>query len=52
MAIELISKIKPKNGKDFPLVDAIDVQVGPDGKRLDSALPREFVWAAPPFRIG
>lgn len=44
MAIELISKIKPKNGKDFPLVDAIDVQVWPDGKRLDSALPREFVF--------
>lgn len=34
MSIELIDKIKPKNGKDFPLVDAEDVLM-PDGKRLD-----------------
>lgn len=33
MAIELIDKIKPKNGGDFPLVDAEDVLM-PDGKRL------------------
>lgn len=34
MAIELIDKIKPKNGGSFPLVDAADVEM-PDGKRLD-----------------
>ena len=26
MAIELIAKIKPKNGKDFALVDSEDIQ--------------------------
>jgi hypothetical protein len=36
MAIELIGKIKPKNGGKFALVDAADVQVG-DG-RLDATL--------------
>jgi hypothetical protein len=34
MAIELIDKIKPKNGGSFPLVEAADVEM-PDGKRLD-----------------
>lgn len=36
MAVELIAKIKPKNGGDFPLVDASDVDV--NGKRLDAEL--------------
>lgn len=36
MAIELISKIKPKNNGEFPLVDAADVEM-PDGTRLDAA---------------
>ena len=34
MAIELIDKIKPKNGGSFPMVDATDVLM-PDGKRLN-----------------
>lgn len=34
MPLELIDKIKPKNGGKFPLVDAEDVLM-PDGKRLD-----------------
>ena len=33
MAIELISKIKPKNNGTFPLMDAADVEM-PDGTRL------------------
>lgn len=33
MAIELISKIKPKNGASYPMVDAADVEM-PDGSRL------------------
>lgn len=33
MAVELISKIKPKNNGTFPLVDAEDVAM-PDGTRL------------------
>lgn len=37
MAVELIDKIKPKNGGDFPLVDAADVEM-PDGTRMDKAL--------------
>lgn len=36
--IELISGLKPKNGKTFPLVDAPDIQVDDDGKRLDTKL--------------
>lgn len=36
MAIELISKIKPKNGGSFALVDAVDVEM-PDGTRLSEA---------------
>lgn len=35
MAIELIDKIKPKNGGSFPMVDAADVQMG-DGARLSA----------------
>ena len=35
MAIELIDKIKPKNGGSFPMVDAADVQMG-DGNRLSA----------------
>lgn len=37
MAIELIDKIKPKNGGSFPMVDAEDVACG-DG-RLPDFLP-------------
>lgn len=37
MAIELISKIKPKNGGNFPMVDAEDVLM-PNGKRLSDLL--------------
>lgn len=37
MAISLIGKIKPKNNGDFPLVDAVDVEM-PDGTRLPDAL--------------
>lgn len=33
MPIELIDKIKPKNGQGFPLVEAEDVEM-PDGTRL------------------
>ena len=40
MAIELISKIKPKNNGDFPLVDAEDVAYK-DG-RLHNYMP-EFL---------
>lgn len=35
MAIELIDKIKPKNGGNFPMVDAEDVLM-PNGQRLSS----------------
>lgn len=38
MAIELISKIKPKNGGTFPMVDAEDVLM-PDGSRLSTFKP-------------
>ena len=34
MAIELIDKIKPKNGGSFPMVDAGDVLM-PNGQRLN-----------------
>lgn len=37
-SIELISGIKPKNGNDFPLVEAHDVLVGEDDRRLDNAV--------------
>ena len=33
MAVEVIGTIKPKNGKDFPVVEAADVAM-PNGKRL------------------
>lgn len=36
MAIELISKIKPKNNGDFKLVDVEDVEY--NGKGLDEAI--------------
>lgn len=39
MPIELIDKIKPKNGQGFPLVDAEDV-VMPDGTRLSVFSPQ------------
>ena len=34
MAIEVISKIKPKNNGDFPIIDAADVAVDSEGTRL------------------
>ena len=37
MAIELMDKIKPKGGGDFPMVDAADVEMS-DGRRLPEAL--------------
>lgn len=44
MAIEMISKMKPKNGGTFPLMDAQDIEM-PDGSRLSElamgALPLE-----------
>lgn len=43
MAIELISKIKPKNNGDFPLVDAEDIAYK-DG-RLPEFLPRVMTQA-------
>lgn len=39
MAVEVISKIKPWAGGDFPIVEAEDVQVTPN-ERLDKALQR------------
>ena len=36
MAVELISKIKPKNGGDFKLVDVEDIEY--NGKGLDEAI--------------
>lgn len=36
MAIELISKIKPKNNGAFAMVDAVDVQVDEHGTRLSN----------------
>lgn len=38
MSIELIDKIKPKNGGKFALVDAVDVEM-PDGTRLSDLVP-------------
>lgn len=37
MAIELISKIKPKNNGTFAMVDAVDVELS-DGARLEAYL--------------
>lgn len=37
MATWLIEKIKPKDNKNFPLVDAVDVEM-PDGTRLSDAV--------------
>lgn len=39
-SIELISGLKPKNGGDFPLVNAPDVQVNEDGTRLPVMLAK------------
>ena len=39
MPIELIDKIKPKNGQGFPLVEAEDVEM-PDGTRLSKFSPQ------------
>lgn len=37
-SIDLVSGIRPKNNGKFPLVNAKDVQVDDDGKRLDTIL--------------
>lgn len=37
MAVEVIDKIKPKNGGSFPIVEAVDVEVS-EGLRLSEAL--------------
>ena len=37
-SVDLISGLRPKNGNDFPLVQAHDIQVDEDGTRLDEAL--------------
>lgn len=37
MAVEVIDKIKPKNGGSFPIVEAVDVEVS-EGQRLPEAL--------------
>ena len=42
-SIDLISGIRPKNGGNFPLVDAHDVQTREDGTRLDAELA--LIWA-------
>ncbi len=39
-SIELIGGLKPKNNGSFPLMEAKDIQVGPEGTRLDDALNR------------
>lgn len=39
-SIELISGLKTKNGGDFPLVNAPDVQVDDDGTRLPVMLAK------------
>lgn len=36
--IDLISGLRPKNGKDFPLMQAHDIMVAEDGTRLDEKL--------------
>ena len=38
MAIELMDKIKPKGGGNFPMIDAADVEM-PDGTRLSEFKP-------------
>lgn len=37
-SIELIGGLKPKNNGSFPLMEAKDIQVDSEGKRLDEAL--------------
>lgn len=44
MAIELIDRIKPKNGGSFAMVDAEDVDCG--GVRLDAVLNRTVTLTA------
>lgn len=42
MAIELISKIKPKNSGNFPIADAVDISVDNNNRRLSTVLPIVF----------
>lgn len=46
MAIELIDKIKPKNGGSFSIVDAVDVEM-PDGTKLSDQLVIKAVSELP-----
>lgn len=46
MPIELIDKIKPKNGGSFPMADACDVEM-PDGTRLSDQPVIKAVSALP-----
>lgn len=39
-SVELISGLTQKNGGDFPLVNAPDVQVSEDGTRLPAVLAK------------
>lgn len=38
MAIEVISKLKPKNNGNFPIIDAMDVSVDNEGTRLSDKI--------------
>lgn len=38
MAIEIISTLKPKNNGNFPIAEAADISVDPNGVRLDEKL--------------
>ena len=38
MAIEITGKFKPKSGKTFSIIDAVDVEM-PDGGRLPDYMP-------------
>jgi hypothetical protein len=46
MAVEVIDKIKPKNGGSFPIVEAVDVEVS-EGVRLSNALSELKVFVTP-----
>ena len=63
MAIELISTVKPKNGGQFPIVEANDIKGGyysvesievrdsiPDGRRMPGMLC--YVWGDKIYKLG
>ena len=45
-SIELLSGLRPKNNKDFPLMQAHDIQVDENGTRLDEVLENIAVGGA------